>query len=222
MPGPRNSKAKQKDAMKKGRARATSRRVSQVVVEDPPRPDLESESSPGSDSSGGPPSDPELSRSFEPDPTIVSPSASASPVDLAQFQSPSKISEDFLPAQPCIHDPGNGPRVRDLFDFLKSRFATPPSWDVPDCMEYHYQHVLDFLSELLPYETALVGFIFIFVSALADYCCNRFFGIIRRVKMREYVQFANVSTALGIAFMFIQWNRSWITKPRLYLRTSKI
>ncbi|KZT39816.1 hypothetical protein SISSUDRAFT_984358 [Sistotremastrum suecicum HHB10207 ss-3] len=57
---------------------------------------------------------------------------------------------------PCVHDPGNGPRVKDLFAFIESAYATKPTLDDPQCREYYYQDVLDLLVELLPRETAVI------------------------------------------------------------------
>jgi hypothetical protein len=61
-----------------------------------------------------------------------------------------------------IHDPGNGPRVRDTRAFLSSYFAQPPSLDEPLCAEFAQEEVLQMLMTVLPEETALVrnGLIF--------------------------------------------------------------
>lgn len=38
---------------------------------------------------------------------------------------------EYLPLLPFIHDPGNGPRIRDTRAFLTSKFfAHPPALDV--------------------------------------------------------------------------------------------
>ncbi|KZT05292.1 uncharacterized protein LAESUDRAFT_656177 [Laetiporus sulphureus 93-53] len=58
--------------------------------------------------------------------------------------------------KPFIHDPGNGPRVRDTRAFLASTFASPPSLEDPLCAEFAQDEMLEMLSLILPEETALV------------------------------------------------------------------
>ncbi|KAI0370898.1 hypothetical protein BV20DRAFT_943059 [Pilatotrama ljubarskyi] len=57
---------------------------------------------------------------------------------------------------PFIHDPGNGPRVKDPRAFLASRFAAPPSLDDELCAEFAEEAVLQMLCTVLPEETALI------------------------------------------------------------------
>ncbi|RDX43638.1 hypothetical protein OH76DRAFT_1360976 [Lentinus brumalis] len=57
---------------------------------------------------------------------------------------------------PFIHDPGNGPRVKDVRAFLSSRFATPPSVDDPLCAEFAEEAVAEMLCSVLPEETAFI------------------------------------------------------------------
>ena len=57
---------------------------------------------------------------------------------------------------PFIHDPGNGPRVKDARAFLSSRFAAPPSVDDPLCAEFADEALAEMLCTVLPEETALV------------------------------------------------------------------
>ncbi|OAX33764.1 hypothetical protein K503DRAFT_775249 [Rhizopogon vinicolor AM-OR11-026] len=63
------------------------------------------------------------------------------------------LHDDFLPS---IHDPGNGPRVRDVRAFLSSFFAQPPSLDDPLCAEFSQEEVLQMLYTTLPEETAII------------------------------------------------------------------
>jgi hypothetical protein len=59
--------------------------------------------------------------------------------------------------EPCIHDPGNGPRVRDIHAFLKSRFfAQGPALDDPLRAEFAQEEVLQMLKTVLPEEMAMV------------------------------------------------------------------
>ncbi|KAF9532259.1 hypothetical protein CPB83DRAFT_759481 [Crepidotus variabilis] len=57
---------------------------------------------------------------------------------------------------PFIHDPGNGPRVRDARMFLGSFFAQPPSLEDALCREFAQEEVLQMLMTVLPEETALI------------------------------------------------------------------
>ena len=57
---------------------------------------------------------------------------------------------------PMIHDPGNGPRVRDVRAFLASSFAHPPYTADPLCAEFAQPEVFQMLCTVLPEETALV------------------------------------------------------------------
>lgn len=64
--------------------------------------------------------------------------------------------DDVLPST-SIHDPGNGPRVRDVQAFLSSFFAQPPSLEDPLCAEFSQEEVLQMLCTILPGETAMVS-----------------------------------------------------------------
>ncbi|KAJ7280212.1 hypothetical protein C8J57DRAFT_1301938 [Mycena rebaudengoi] len=65
-------------------------------------------------------------------------------------------SGELLPRKPFIHDPGNGPRIRDARAFLASSFAQPPAMDDPMCAEFSQDEVLQMLCTVLPEETALI------------------------------------------------------------------
>ncbi|THH16227.1 hypothetical protein EW146_g4376 [Bondarzewia mesenterica] len=56
---------------------------------------------------------------------------------------------------PMIHDPGNGPRVRQPRAFIASSFAQPPYTEDPLCAEFAKPEVLQMLCTVLPEETAL-------------------------------------------------------------------
>lgn len=58
---------------------------------------------------------------------------------------------------PCIEHTGDGVRVRDVFDFIDSHFASPPSYEDPLCAEFAQEEVLDMLCAVLPEETAAVS-----------------------------------------------------------------
>ncbi|KAF9477981.1 hypothetical protein BDN70DRAFT_880504 [Pholiota conissans] len=68
---------------------------------------------------------------------------------------PKKVEEVML-QEPFIHDPGNGPRVRDAKAFMASFFALPPSMDDPMCAEFAQEEVLQMLCTVLPEELALI------------------------------------------------------------------
>ncbi|KAJ3509539.1 hypothetical protein NLJ89_g5173 [Agrocybe chaxingu] len=99
-----------------------------------------------------------------------SPSPPQTPPPLLKFESPyehkklcpvldekvSRTVEKVMFQPPFIHDPGNGPRVRDARAFMGSFFAQPPSLDDPLCAEFAQDEVLQMLSTVLPEETALI------------------------------------------------------------------
>ncbi len=59
-------------------------------------------------------------------------------------------------SNPIIHDPGNGPRVRNMRAFLNSSFSQPAWTDDPLCAEFAQREILQMLCTVLPEETALV------------------------------------------------------------------
>ena len=75
--------------------------------------------------------------------------------DAAVTDSNAPIPASLL-KNPFIHDPGDGPRVKDVRAFLASSLAAPPSLDDPLCMEFSDEAVLEMLCAVLPYETAHV------------------------------------------------------------------
>ncbi|KAJ7179584.1 hypothetical protein C8R46DRAFT_1074163 [Mycena filopes] len=129
MPGPRNSKKKQKGARSK------------------PRLSLESTSSFSTASSG----DSQHVRTPPPISPIHTPQI-AEPDAVFEGEYPG----EGLFQKPFIHDPGNGHRVRDTRAFLSSFFAQPPALDDPLCAEFSQEEVLQMLCTVLPEETALI------------------------------------------------------------------
>ena len=67
----------------------------------------------------------------------------------------------ILLSNPIIHDPGTGPRVRNMRAFLNSSFAQPPSTVDPLCAEFAQGEILQMLCTVLPEETALVRFFYL-------------------------------------------------------------
>ena len=101
-------------------------------------------------------------------------------------------SHNDVPQSTYIHDPGNGPRVRDTRAFLTSFFAQPPTLDDPLCAEFAQSEVCQMLCTVLPEETALVRpiaftFIYWWNNTFDRYC-----GITKVVKQVGYVLPANV------------------------------
>ena len=180
MPGPRNKTAKRRVSMQKEKTKARRKvsatsAVSVLSTGSGSSGDSSEEVEIIQDEEDFEPYTP----LFAPQPRIASPShgnaflhppfnfhpsndVSYSPIQQLENQlskasfAPSTGEDDGIP-HPCIHDPGNGPRVKDLMSFLKSAISSPPSWDVEDCMEYHHQEVFDFLITLLPFEQAVVS-----------------------------------------------------------------
>jgi len=69
----------------------------------------------------------------------------------------SRRVEEAMFERPFIHDPGNGPRVRDVKMFIESSFAQPIAQEDEMCREFGQKEVLEMLSTILPEDTALVG-----------------------------------------------------------------
>ena len=65
--------------------------------------------------------------------------------------------EGTLPREPPIYDPGTGPRVKSMGQFLRSSFASEPTWDDELCAEFAQEEMLEMLREVLPGEMALVS-----------------------------------------------------------------
>lgn len=128
MPGPCNSKKKKKAIAKKNK-KSTSATQATVPSEPPP-----------------------LVHELEPPPSnIVCAVHERSPKLLSPHVQ--ELHDEVLP---IIHDPGNGPRVRDVRGFLASFFAQPPSLEDPLCAEFSQEEVLQMLCTALSEETAMV------------------------------------------------------------------
>lgn len=65
--------------------------------------------------------------------------------------------EEVLLREPPIYDPGTGPRVRSMGEFLRSSFASEPTWDDELCGEFAREEMLEMLRVVLPEEMALVS-----------------------------------------------------------------
>lgn len=64
--------------------------------------------------------------------------------------------EGVLPRQPPVYDGGTGPRVRSMGEFLRSNFASEPTWNDELCAEFAQEEMLEMLRTVLPEEMALV------------------------------------------------------------------
>lgn len=150
MPGPSNSKRKQKNGKKRSK----------------PRLSLESTSSSDTYTSeySTASSESQYIRTPPPISPIHAPKLAEECPD-AFFAEEDTYVEEGLPQKPFIHDPGNGKRVRDARAFLASFFAQPPAMDDPLCAEFSQDEVLQMLCTVLPEETALVR-----VTALSPGC----------------------------------------------------
>ena len=65
--------------------------------------------------------------------------------------------EEMLLREPPIYDPGTGPRVKSMGEFLRSSFASEPTWDDELCAEFAQEEMLEMLREVLREEMALVS-----------------------------------------------------------------
>ncbi|KAJ7778538.1 hypothetical protein B0H16DRAFT_890130 [Mycena metata] len=130
MPGPRNSRKKQKGSSTRSK----------------PRLSLESTSSFSTASS-----DSQHART----PPSISPIQNPQIVN-ENVGLDDGYPEEGLLDKPFIYDPGNGHRVRDTRAFLSSFFAQPPALDDPLCAEFSQEEVLQMLCTVLPEEMALI------------------------------------------------------------------
>jgi len=67
------------------------------------------------------------------------------------------VPEETLLREPPIYDPGTGPRVKSMGEFLRSSFASEPTWDDELCAEFGQEEMLEMLRAVLPEEMALVS-----------------------------------------------------------------
>ena len=65
--------------------------------------------------------------------------------------------ERSLPREPPVYDAGTGPRVKSMDEFLRSSFASEPTWDDELCAEFAQEEMLEMLRTVLPEEMALVS-----------------------------------------------------------------
>ena len=63
----------------------------------------------------------------------------------------------LLLREPPIYNGGTGPRVKSMDDFLRSGFASEPTWDDELCAEFAQEEMLEMLRAVLPEEMALVS-----------------------------------------------------------------
>lgn len=160
MPGPHNAKKKKRAHQKKKKQHANSKtHTSTPVSVQPIYPevsDLVSSPIPVSlpiPAKTDPPDNksPDLHERI-PWPDHDTPSLPASPLEYGPPDDPTLV----LLSNPIIHDPGNGPRVRNMRAFLDSSFSQPAWMDDPLCAEFAQHEILQMLYTVLPEETALV------------------------------------------------------------------
>ncbi|CEL62587.1 hypothetical protein RSOLAG1IB_04943 [Rhizoctonia solani AG-1 IB] len=85
-------------------------------------------------------------------PPPPNPATNTEPSPRARSQSSYAHDEVASP----IVDPGTGPRVRDLYAFLTSPFAAPPSLDDPVCDWFFDSTTYAIIEQLLPQELSLI------------------------------------------------------------------
>ena len=66
-------------------------------------------------------------------------------------------AEGGLLREPPVYDPGTGPRVKSMDEFLRSSFASEPTWDDELCAEFAQEEMLEMLRAVLAEEMALVS-----------------------------------------------------------------
>jgi hypothetical protein len=65
-----------------------------------------------------------------------------------------ELEEALLVREPPIYDAGTGPRVRSMGEFLRSSFASEPTWDDELCAEFAQEEMMEMLRMVLPEEMA--------------------------------------------------------------------
>jgi hypothetical protein len=91
---------------------------------------------------------------------------------LAPPSSPYGPKDDptlILLSNPIIYDPGNGPRVKNVWAFLNSSFSQPAWMDDPLCAEFAQREILQMLCTVLPEEIALVRPLLLHPTGCANY-----------------------------------------------------
>lgn len=80
--------------------------------------------------------------------------------EAQQYQQYYQEQQHQIPEDPCIYDPGNGPRVKDFLAFMRSPFAAPQAFNEEDEAPFgdlSAANVLPLLSKILPGELASVS-----------------------------------------------------------------
>lgn len=136
MPGPRNSKRQKKlNALKEKKRKV---------------------SPPGCKAEAKPVATPEVHENVTPtDPAPEAENDSVVTANVEQRVEQGEV-EEVLRRQP-IYDAGTGPRVRSMGEFLRSNFASEPTWDDELCAEFAQEEMLEMLRTVLPEEMALVS-----------------------------------------------------------------
>ena len=96
---------------------------------------------------------------------VATPGVDATPANLIQEEVVVTVEQDaeldkleeLLLREPPVYDPGTGPRVKSMGEFLRSSFASEPTWDDELCAEFAQEEMLEMLRSVLPDEMALVS-----------------------------------------------------------------
>ena len=184
MPGPCNVKKKQKSQAKKGKKRTQGRQS------------LNSQSCEPSPSFATDDQEDHCSLNIH---GTTPPNNHASPFIAKEIDS--GIHGEVVLQTPYIHDPGNGPRVKNTRTFLTSYFAQPPSLDEPLCAEFAQEEVLQMLCTVLPEETALVRPSLSQCNLSLTYpLWNRYCGTTRAGQLDEYARLVSDCTAWAMFY----------------------
>ena len=132
MPGPRNSKRQKKKKKEKKRKGSPT---CKIEVE------------------------PVATSEVDGDVTPVAPARHAEEItaDVEQRVETLDEMEGVLLREPPIYNGGTGPRVKSMDSFLRSGFASEPTWDDELCAEFAQEEMLEMLRTVLPEEMALVS-----------------------------------------------------------------
>ena len=108
---------------------------------------------------GSPPCKPVATPEVDPPPADPIPQAEKEKYAVVTVEQSAELDEleEMLLREPPVYDPGTGPRVKSMGEFLRSSFASGPTWDDELCAEFAQEEMVEMLRSVLPDEMALVS-----------------------------------------------------------------
>jgi len=108
-----------------------------------------------------------------------------------------EVGGETLLREPPIYDPGTGPRVKSMDEFLRSSFASEPTWEDELCAEFGQEEMLEMLRTVLPDEMALVSAELYIMGSSASVIWGLTWAVMKvRVVQQKSTMFARLSGVL--------------------------